>query len=197
MTAYDDLIDRLADRINSLPPRRQAIFFWCSAEAVALYSDVRSLDAEEREATGLALREAKYIVLKWGEEHVKEVAESVRSLLDRPQPEYSVSIECAWMCLDCVARIACDDTYRPGVSVEDVIRPSIASVSEEMFGAYQIGSGPDEGRQIALILADPEVKKAVRYCRRAIAALESNERDGPVMEMLKQEAPALVPARSI
>ena len=139
MTAYDDLIDRLADRINSLPPRRQVIFFWCSAEAVALYSGVRSLDAEEREATGLALREAKYIVLKWGEEHVKEVA-------------------------DCVARIACDDTYRPGVSVENVIRPSIASVSEEMFGAYQIGSGPDEGRQIALILANPEVKEAVRYC---------------------------------
>lgn len=52
MTAYDDLIDRLADRINSLPPRRQTIFFWCSAEAVALYSDVRSFDAEEREATG-------------------------------------------------------------------------------------------------------------------------------------------------
>ena len=197
MTAYDDLIDRLADRINSLPPRRQAIFFWSSAEAVALYSGVRSLDAEEREATGLALREAKYIVLKWGEEHVKEVAESVRSLLDRPQPEYSVSIECAWMCLDCVARIACDDTYRPGVSVENVIRPSIASVSEEMFGAYQIGSGPDEERQITLILANPEVERDARYCWRSIAVLESGERDESLMEALKWAAPAVVPTRNI
>jgi len=161
MTAYDDLIDRLADRINSLPPRRQAIFFWCSAEAVALYSDVRSLDAEEREATGLALREAKYIVLKWGEEHVKEVAESVRSLLDRPQPEYSVSIECAWMCLDCVARIACDDACRPGASVEIIIRPSIAAASEKLFGVYQIGGGPDRGRRVALILASPEVETVI------------------------------------
>lgn len=197
MTAYDDLIDRLADRINSLPPRRQAIFFWCSAEAIALYSDASSLDTEERVATELALRETKYIVLNWGEEHVKEIAASVRALLDRPQPEYSISIECAWMCLGCVARIACDDTYRPGISVEIVIRPSIAAVSEEMFGVYQIGSGPDEERQITLILANPEVKGAVRYCQRAIATLESNERDELAMEMLKREAPALVPANNI
>ena len=82
-------------------------------------------------------------------------------------------------------------------SPEATLLPSIAAANEELFGVHQIGGGPDKGRQVALILANPEAKEAVRYCRRAIAALESNERDEPVVKMLKQEAPALVPARNI
>ena len=81
--------------------------------------------------------------------------------------------------------------------METIIRPSIAAANEELFGVHQIGGGPDKGRQVALILANPEVERDARYCWRSIAVLESGERDESLMETLKWAAPAVVPTRNI
>jgi len=81
--------------------------------------------------------------------------------------------------------------------VEIIIWPLIAAASEELFGVYQIGGGPDKGRRVVLILASPGVERDARYCWRSIAVLESGERDESLMEMLKRAAPAIVPVRNI
>jgi len=81
--------------------------------------------------------------------------------------------------------------------VEIIIWPLIAAASEELFGVYQIGGGPDKGRRVVLILASPGVERDARYCWRSIAVLESGERDESLMETLKWAASGVVPARNI
>mgnify|MGYP000878918150 CR=1 FL=1 len=81
--------------------------------------------------------------------------------------------------------------------MEIIIWPLIAAASEELFGVYQIGGGPDKGRRVVLILASPGVERDARYCWRSIAVLESGERDESLMETLKWAASGVVPARNI
>jgi hypothetical protein len=168
MTELDRQLEQLAALINALSQRAQASVFWAASTAYSQSARWRPEESTDARNLLLHAQDAAYAFCLGGS--LVDRGGALLALLDRPLPEHVVA-QSAWICADTALRVAVEDAFESGMSVEYALEPVVGRVSEELFGFWQVGSGEAEDEQVAEIMSHPDVVAAVGFFRWAVAEL--------------------------
>lgn len=194
MTELDRQLGQLADLIDPLSRRSQAAIFWAASAVHSGSVRWRAVKSEGSHALLVQAQGAAYAFCLGSS--LADQGPSLLDRLDRALPE-DVAAQSAWICAETALRIAVDDTFDSGMSIEYALEPVIGNVSEELFGFWQVGSGEYEVEQVADIMNHPDVVSAVGFIRWAAAELaDSDPSSAAVLEELRAEAGVLAARRS-
>lgn len=168
MTVLDRELEQLAALINDLPRQSQAAVFWAASTA---HLESASGWAEEHGEMFTVLREAQEAAFTFCVGGLPvDRASALLDELGRSLPE-NVVVQSSWICADAALRIVVDATFEPGMSIEYALEPAVGRASEALFGYWQVGGGDDEDEEVVAIMAQPDVVKAVEFCRWAVQRL--------------------------
>ena len=99
---------------------------------------------------------------------------------EQPDATTAATAQDCWICFDVAVRIAVYRAYHPGTAIEYSLEPAVSAAMLRHHGVTQVGSGPDEADQLAVVLADEQVTAATGFSRWAIERLA--ERDAPTAD---------------
>jgi hypothetical protein len=180
VTAFDDALDDLAERIDRLPRRAVAALFAACADA--LLPEYRRWAAHVGESaepladrvltaardfatTGTAAPDAGTILA---------AVEEATPPGDAPDDYSSTAAQDCWICVDLAIRVVTDPDYQAGTGIEYALEPIVQQATERVHGVTQVGGGPDEEAQVAAVLAEPDVTAALDFARWAADHLAAN-----------------------
>jgi hypothetical protein len=200
MTAFDDVLDDLAARIDALAPRARAAFFLACGRAlrgeyerwVARRGESHAdlLARADEAAAGFATRG---VDIDGGGRLLAEL-EAATPPGASPDEVSSTFAQDCWICVDCGVRVAVEDGFAAGICVEYALEPVTETVSERLFGFSQVGSGDEEEAQMRRLVADDRFRRAVEFCHWAIGRLAvRSEPASADLDELTARAAALAP----
>ena len=105
-----------------------------------------------------------------------------------------IAVQDCWICADVCIRTLADGEYSPGLAIEYALEPILQAASERLFGVSQVGDGPNEDRQLEVILAETSVSQAVDFIQWATNFL--TERPSPSeddLDLVGRRAVVLAP----
>ena len=198
MTRLDTELAELSQRIRSMSDRAIAALFWACFDAL---SEEFSAWADHTGAsTEPLLRRGQSAAYDFAA-HGTQPAEASRLLaeleagtppVESPDEVSSTSAQDCWICADVGVRVFVERDYDAGPAIEYALEPILGSVTEELFGVTQLGSGPDEDEKVETLLRHPRVEQAFAFVRWATEFLGS-EPDEQSLDTLRSRAPAIAP----
>lgn len=168
MTELDRQLEQLAVLINALSRRAQAAIFWAASIVHSESARWRSGVSTDPHALLLQAQDAVYAFCLGGSLGYRGGA--LLDEFDGPLPE-NVVAQSAWICADTALRVAADEAFESGMSIEYALEPVVGRVSDELFGFWQVGSGEVEDEQVAEIMSHRDVVDALAFFRWAVAEL--------------------------
>lgn len=191
LTQVDAFVEDLGASIDHLSKRSIAALFWAFSSALIPVCRKWAADTGARTepilATALA---AGYRFAVYNQEPVDkrrlldalEASAPPGDLLDKTAKTLETAAQDCWICGDIGIRVLVDDHYRAGGAIEYSLEPVLQRATERLFDVLQVGSGPDEHRQIEAVMSEPDVSSAVDFIRWAVGFL--SERPTPVADDL-------------
>lgn len=192
LTMLDAFIEDMTTRIDRMPKRSIAALYWaCSSALVPLYRKwAADTGAQTEPILGAALTAGYQFVTSGREPADKrellqalEVSAPPGDLLYKADKSLETAAQDCWICGDIGIRVLVDDGYSAGGAIEYSLEPVLQRATERLFGVLQVGSGPDEYRQIEAVMSEPDVSAATDFLRWAVNFLEN--RPAPSAEDLE------------
>jgi hypothetical protein len=200
MTAYDGVLDDLADRIRKLSARALAGLFWaCSA---ALLPEAEAWAGHRGEPVDPALRRGLAAAYRFaasgarpaGAGQLLRALENTTPPGDFPNYYAPGNAQDCGICAGVCMRVLAEPGFDAGPVIEYAPEPVVNAATEELTGVSQVGSGDEEEAQVRAIMSHPRVARAAGFCRWAADFL--GERPSPGADdlcLLGQNAAALTP----
>jgi hypothetical protein len=198
MTQLDIVLTELAGRIRQLSQRAQAALFWACSDALTpeflAWANHTGAGTEGLLRAGQA---AAYNYAAWGAKPA-EPAQLLAALEagtpfgESPDDFPSTRAQDCWICADIAVRVWAVGEYDAAPAIEYALEPMLGAVTEELFGVTQVGSGPDEERQVAVVLQDARIVRAITFVRWATDFL-SVEPSEEALSALRARSEALLP----
>lgn len=192
LTMLDAFIEDMTTRIDRMPKRSIAALYWaCSSALVPLYRKWAADTGAQTEPILGAVLTAGYQFVTSGREpadkrellQVLEVSAPPGDLLYKADKSLETAAQDCWICGDIGIRVLVDDGYSAGGAIEYSLEPVLQRATERLFGVLQVGSGPDEYRQIEAVMSEPDVSAATDFLRWAVNFL--GNRPAPSAEDLE------------
>lgn len=170
MTAFDDVLDDFAERIDRLPRTSTvALFLACAS---GLLPEFRRWAAHTGQTTEplaqRALATARAFALTGD---IPPDAKELLTSLEQATPEgespdefSATTAQDFWICVDVGIRVITDPDYQAGTAIEYALEPIVQQATERLFGVTQLGGGPEEDTQMAAILREADVNAALGFC---------------------------------
>jgi len=181
MSAYDDLLGELGRQVDGLARRSASLIFLACGEALLphlrAWANRRDEDPDPLLAAAAAGAESYALrgLVPVGGMRLLSRLEAATPPGDQPDATTAATAQDCWICFDVSVRIAVDRAYHPGTAVEYALEPVISAASLRHHGVTQVGSGPDEPAELAVVLGDDHVAAAVDFWRWALGRLADRE----------------------
>ena len=191
VTAYDSVLDNLADRIRKLSARALVGLFWACSTALVPEAEawVRhhggQVDPSLPQGLAAAYQLAVSGVMPGDPGQLLEALENSTPFAQACVHGYNPgNAQDCWICADVCMRVLADPGYDAGPAIEYALEPVVSTATQELFGVCQVGSGDQEEAQVGAIVAHPRVAEAIRFCRWASDFLR--ERPSPTGDDLSR-----------
>jgi hypothetical protein len=203
LTMLDAFVEDMTTRIDRLSKRSIAALYWaCSSALVPVYRKWAAGTGAQAEPILIAALTAGYQFVVSGREpadkrellQALEVSAPPGDLLYTADKSLETAAQDCWICGDIAIRVLVDDGYSAGGAIEYSLEPVLQHASERLFGVLQVGSGPDEYREIEAVMSEPDVSAATDFVQWAVDFLE--DRPAPAaedLELMGQRATVLRP----
>jgi hypothetical protein len=203
LTMLDAFVEDMTTRIDRMSKRSVAALYWaCSSALVPVYRKWAAYTGAEMEPILSAALTVGYqfVISGWEPADKRELLQALEVSAPPGDLSYKAdkSLETAaqdcWICGDIAIRVLVDDCYSAGGAIEYSLEPVLQRATERLFGVLQVGSGPDEYRQIEAVMSEPDVSAATGFVRWAVNFLE--DRPAPAVEdlvLIGQRATVLRP----
>jgi hypothetical protein len=203
LTMLDAFADEMTTKIDSLSKRSIVALYWaCSSALVPVYrkwaADTR---AQTERVLDTALTAGYQFVVSGLEPAGKrellqalEVSAPPGDLLYKAGKSLETAAQDCWICCDIGVRVLVDDSYSAGGAIEYPLEPVLQRATERLYGVLQVGSGPDECRQVEAVMSEPDVSDAVDFVRWAVSTLDDQlAPSADRLELIRQRAGVLRP----
>jgi len=198
MTRLDSVLADLAVRIRGMSIRGQAALFWACSEALVdaflEWADRTGSDTAQVLRSGqlatygfvtLGVESTDAIELLSEFEEKAPFGESIDMIP-------STTAQDCWICADVGIRVWVSESYDPGPAIEFALEPILGTVTEELFGFTQVGSGPSEEMQIEAVLQDERIVRVLDFMNWATNRL-GVEPDDEALAELRERGRVLLP----
>jgi hypothetical protein len=203
LTTLDAVIDELEAMVNRLSRRSAAGLYWACSSALAPFyvKWATEVGVQSEAALGQVLATAYEFAVSGREpDRTAELLQALESstppgeLLYRASKLLETAAQDCWICADATIRTLVDPSLTAGRAIWYALEPVLQHATERLFGVLQVGSGPDEYRQIESVMSEPDVSAATDFVRWAVNFLEG--RPAPAaedLELMGQRAMVLRP----
>lgn len=203
LTVLDTFVGDMATKIDCLSKRSIAALYWaCSSALMPAYQKwVADTGAQTEPILYVALTAGYQFAVSGREPADKN--DLLQALEDSAPPgdllykagrTLETAAQDCWICGDIGIRVVVDSDYSAGRAIEYSLEPILQCATERLFGVLQVGSGPDESRQIEAVMSEPDVSEATDFVQWAVNFLDG--RLAPAandVELIGQRATVLRP----
>jgi hypothetical protein len=181
LTVLDAFVDEMTTKIDRLSMRSIVALYWaCSSALAPVYRKwVADTHAQTERVLEVALTAGYQFAVSGREPSDKrellqalEVSAPPGDLLYKAGKSVETAAQDCWICGDIGIRVLVDDGYSAGGAIEYPLEPVLQCATERLYGVLQVGSGPDEYRQVEAVMSEPDVSGAVDFVRWAVSFLD-------------------------